>query len=116
MSETARNEPVRPLPNGVVPHPKDFIIRIDGVNQNGITSGYLRIRAADGEVEAFGFDVTDAGVWAKLEEFNVPIAKLCKNYFDQSRKIAHARRELLNSVEASSRAIDVLTGRRPASP
>lgn len=116
MTEAAKNDPLKPLPNGVVPHPKDFVLNINGITPNGVAAGYLRVRATDGEVETFGWDPASVEIWTKLEEINPAIVKLCRNQFELVRKINHVRRELLNSQEASARAVDVLANRRPANP
>lgn len=107
-------QPRPPLPNtGIIPHPQDFVILINQMNENGLAAGYLRIRAVDGNVETNGFTFLDDKVWALLEKDNPAIAKLCRMLFHVEKRAEHARRELLNAQEAINRGMDVLAGKRP---
>lgn len=117
MTEAAnKDDPLRPLPNtGIVPHPQDFVLRLDFMNDTGVHAGYLRVRATDGNVELNGFPTPiDDKIWTQLEKLNPAIVKLCRILFVTEARIAHARRELLNAQEATVRATDVLAGKRPA--
>lgn len=114
MTEAAKDDPLRPLPNGIVPHQQDFVIRLELIQPNGVHAGYLRVRAADGNIEVFGFDVNDDTAWAQIEKINPAIVKLCRSVFATERRVTNARREVMNANEALSRANDVLLGRRPA--
>jgi hypothetical protein len=104
----------QPLPNGVVPHPADVVFRFDFMQPAGVHPGFIRIRAADGNIETLGFDVTSPEAWTQIEKINPAIVKLCRLVFELERRITHARREIANMQEASVRATEVLTGRRPA--
>ncbi len=116
MTEAAnKDDPLRPLPNGIVPHPQDFVIRLDFMSDTGMHAGYLRVLAVNGTVELNGFPTPiDDKVWAQLEKLNPAIVKLCRILFVTEARIANARREMLNVQEASIRAQDVLNGKRPA--
>lgn len=114
MTEAAnKDDPLRPLPNGIVPHPQDFVIRLEFMQPNGLHAGYLRVLATNGNVETFGFDVTDENAWAQIEKVNPAIVKLCRSLFSAERKMTNVRRELLNAFECISRANDVALGKRP---
>jgi hypothetical protein len=104
----------QPLPNGIVPHPQDVVFRLDFMQPHGVHAGFIRIRADNGVIETFGFDLSDANVWAQIEKLNPAIIKLCRITFELERRIAHARREIVNMQEASVRSVEVLTGKRPA--
>jgi hypothetical protein len=112
VTEANKDDPPKPLPNGIVPHPQDFVVRIENMSPSGLAAGYLRIRAADGNIEVFGFDVTDDGAWTQIEKINPAIVKLCRNHFLADRKMTHVRREILNAHECISRANDVALGKR----
>lgn len=113
MSEaTNKDDPLRPLPNGVVPHPQDFVCRLEFMQPNGMHSGFIRVRAADGIVETAGFDIGDANAWAQIEKLNPAVVKLCRNQFEIERRVAHLKREMLNAHEAIVRGMDVVNGKR----
>lgn len=116
MTEAAnKDDPLRPLPNtGIVPHPQDLVIRLDFMSDTGMHAGYLRVLAANGNVELNGFPTPiDDKVWAQLEKINPALVKLCRILFVTEARIAHAKREVLNAQEATVRATEVLTGKRP---
>ena len=122
MTEDAdkKDDPLRPLPNtGIVPHPHDFVLRLDFMNETGMHAGYLRIKASDGNVELNGFTFLDDKLWSQLESKAVngisvtPIVKLCRILFVTEQRANHAKRELLNAQEALVRSTEVLSGKRP---
>ncbi len=118
LSEQQGEVPKQPavLPNGVVPHPQDIVFLLECMKAEGVHPGFVRIRAADGGVETFGFDVTDQGAWATLEKLNPAIVKLCRGAFALEWRLAHARREAVNIQEAANRSIEVLMGKRAPAP